>query len=232
MSFMSIRQALPAGVPTDPPANRGERPFPHFVVEFAGTPRAGKTSAMLALRKQLQSKDYQVEIIEEHASIYQSRHHPHFNIWTATKTSSVMLEAMQSTADVVLIDRGLFDALCWMDWYHHSGHLSESEHNVIEEFLCVRPLRQVIHLVLVMTVDPDVALQRELRAPSVGAARGPRTIMNAETLSNLNSSIAATVDRHHTAFALHKLDTTAISQEQVVELVAEAVRRRMPVPVT
>jgi thymidylate kinase len=226
MSFMSTRHALHAVVPMDLP----ERPFPHFVVEFAGTPRAGKTSAMLALQKLLEARHHQVKIIEEHASIYQSRRHPYFNIWTATKTTSVMLEAMQSTADVVLIDRGLFDALCWMDWYHRSGHLSRPEHRVIVEFLCVRPLRQMIHLALVMTVEPAVALQREREAHSAGVARGPRTIMNAKTLCNLNRSIAATVDRHRAEFALLELDTTAINQERVLEMVGKAVRRRMPDP--
>ena len=231
----------PASTPASPygdhsPGASGiEEPEPddgssgRLVIEFAGTPRAGKTSAMHGLSRHLRSLDLRVHLIEERAGSwpFRSRRHPHFSLWTATATSALMLEAVHAEADVVLVDRGLFDSLCWMDWYRRTGDLTEDDHEAIERFLRVAPLRELVHLVFVMTVAPDVALQRELLTRLTGRERGPGTIVNTSTLLELNASIAAAADRHRGAFNLHELDTTATNREQTLETVAGTVHGRV-----
>jgi len=199
------------------------------VAEFAGTPRAGKTSAMHGLNLRLRAGDHRVHLVEERACIspIPASQHPQFNLWTASTTSALILEAMYSEADVVLVDRGLFDSLCWMDWYRRSGQLTRHDHEAIKRFMCVGPLREIISLVLVMKVDPTVALQRERATWAAGAVKGPGRVMNVGTLTDLNISIAETVDRHRSEFGLHELDTTTMDQAQTVDVVAGAVQELM-----
>jgi thymidylate kinase len=213
-------------------SDRGDAPSRRLVVEFAGTPRAGKTSAMRGLALRLEAGGHQVRLVEERAvaSPVPNRQHPHFNLWTATTTSALMLEAMYADADVVLVDRGLFDALCWMEWYLRSGHLTKYDHGAIGKFLRVRALRQLTDVVLVMTVDPDVALKRERATREPEKATVPGTIMNVDTLGELNASIAATVRQHRGEFKLQELDTTGSDQAETLEIVASAVQRLVPVP--
>ncbi|TMC06502.1 MAG: hypothetical protein E6J41_18390 [Chloroflexi bacterium] len=167
-----------------------------------------------------------VQLVRERAGSwpFSARRHPHFNLWTATATSALMIEAMHADVDLVLVDRGLFDALCWMEWYRRLGHLTPHEHRAIGGFLRVGPLRKMIHLVLVMTVEPEVAIQRELatRPPAMGYT--PGTVVNTETLALLNDTIAAVANRHRNEFNLHELDTTAMSPEETLQRVAGAVR--------
>ena len=216
-------------IPVGPDLNGGGPPQRRVVAEFAGTPRAGKTTAIHSLRQRLQARGYKVHLIEERAvkSPVPSSHHPQFNLWTATMTSAMMLEAMydRADADVVLIDRGLFDSLCWMHWYRRSGQLTEREHNAIEKFLCVKPLREVISMVLVMKVDPVVALQRERATWPPGTAKGPGTILNIGTLRELNAAIASTVGQHRHHFPLRELDTTDMGHARAMDTVAEAVQK-------
>jgi hypothetical protein len=145
-------------------------------------------------------------------------------------TSATILGAMYADADIVLVDRGLFDALCWVEWYQRAGCLTRADHRDIGRFLRVRALRQLTDLVLVMTVEPEVALERERATRPQEQAMVPGTIMNVDTLLALNSSIAATVDQHRRDFKLHHVETTTIDLTQTLDAVASAVEGLLTAP--
>src|SRR5215471_3400419 len=88
-----------------------------FFVEFAGTPKAGKTAGMEALDRLLRRNDFRVRMISERAgaSPLRAKHHVFFNISTVSDTISRILESLDRNDHFVFIDRGLFDSLCWLD---------------------------------------------------------------------------------------------------------------------
>jgi hypothetical protein len=139
-----------------------------------------------------------------------------------------MIEAMHAEVDVVLVDKGLFDALCWMDWYRRYDRLAAVDHEAIDRFLRVASLRELVHLVFVMTVEPAVAVQRELASRPDRNGQEPGSVVNVEMLTAVNRSIAAVVDRHRGEFNLREIDTTAMSPEQTLDAVAGAVRSLLP----
>lgn len=220
-----LTEGGPYTTPDPPGARSGDRPPGPIVVEFAGTPRAGKTSAMHSLMRLLQHRHRIVHLVEERAQLspVPSSEHPRFNLWTATTTTSLIIQAMYSEADVVLVDRGLFDSLCWLDWYRNSKRLSHQDADVIDRFLCVAPLRHLTNLVLVMTVDPVVAVRRERATWQQGSPKGTGPIINAGTLTELNDSIAATVSRHSDKFTLQQIDTTHMNPSETVHTIARVV---------
>ncbi len=190
-----------------------------FVIELAGTPRAGKTTAMTALARQLEDVGYRVCTIREHAGTcpVRSKRHPAFDICAACATLSQMLEAQYTDAQVVLVDRGLFDALCWMDWSHRDGGLASADHETIDRFLRLGTLRRLVDLVFVMTVEPAQALERESAA---GQLTGAQPIMNIDTLRAVNRSIAGVAEMCSTEFPLVRLDTTRCDQAETLRWAA------------
>jgi hypothetical protein len=208
----------------EPPSTRPTN-VPSLIVEFAGTPRAGKSTAMCGLVERLRELGLWVVAIDgEPAGPSLPKRHPHFNLWAATATSARMIEVMHTGGDVVLVGKGLFDALCWMEWFRRQDRLTSADHETIERFLRVESLREWVHLVFVMTVDPAVAMQRELDSREDGSGKGPGTVVNNETLYELNEAIAAMVARHRGEFNLMELDTTAMSPEETLDRVADAVQ--------
>src|SRR5215471_4860439 len=170
-------------LPSQPSSDQAvRRPF---VLEFAGTPKAGKTTTVDRLELLLRRNDYRVRVLKESAgaSPLKSKNDPRFNIWTAVTMLGQVLEALDRDDHIVIIDRGVFDALCWMEWFKSAGRIALEEHRDIERFLCLPRLRRLVDLVFVLTVDPATALEREFAGQ---LTRRQGQIMNLTTLRDLN----------------------------------------------
>jgi thymidylate kinase len=219
----TLDSSTPPGTPDFPrgPAADSQK----LVIEFAGTPRAGKTSTMEGLQRRLCDSHLRVHIVEERAGQCRvpTSERLHFNIWTAMSTLAAIIEALHTDADVVLVDRGLFDSLCWLEWCFATDRLKATEHVIIRDFLCVESIRKLIDVVLVMTVEPAVALERERTTRPRGLSRGPGTIMNQATLCELNASIAAAVQMHSMQFQLRQLNTTTLARDEAEHLATKTV---------
>src|SRR5207249_2651594 len=91
------------------------------VIEFAGSPKAGKSSTIAQLYTFLKRCGFKVKIVVERASVcpIRDKKHATFNIWTACTTLAQILESTQDPPqeddpDILILDRGLFDAICWL----------------------------------------------------------------------------------------------------------------------
>jgi len=89
------------------------------VIEFAGLPKAGKTTAVNQLYSFLKRCGFGVKVVVERASVcpIRDKRHATFNIWTAATTLAQLLEYTQDPPrpddpDIVVLDRGLFDSIC------------------------------------------------------------------------------------------------------------------------
>jgi thymidylate kinase len=204
------------------------RPGRPFLIELAGTPRAGKTTAMTALTELLRAQELHVETVTERAveCPMKDKRHPYYNVWTSCRTLELVLEAQDRTPDFVLVDRGLYDAACWMEWYRSTGILTGKEHQAIERFVLLPRWARVIGLVAVMRVDPDVAIERE-RAQS--GAQAPSQIINSDTLGEFNESLRR-VRRRRRDLPLVELDTSRAAPDEVVRSLLRTALDRMRHP--
>jgi thymidylate kinase len=192
-----------------------------FFIELAGTPRAGKTTVLTTLVGMLRDRDLQVETVDESANDcpIPDKCHPAFNVWTFCTTLTRVLAAQHTGTDVVLIDRGIVDAACWMDWYRATGCLTIDEHRAIETFV-VHPLwARTMNLVLVMKADPAVAMQRDGAGE---AGRSPGQIVNLDTLGQFNASVDRVHDRFSRHYPLVSLDTTRMEPAEVLYHLVDA----------
>jgi len=190
-----------------------------FFVEFAGTPKAGKTAGMEALDRLLRRNDFRVRMISERAgaSPLRAKHHVFFNISTVSDTISRILESLDRNDHFVFIDRGLFDSLCWLDWFLTAGRITADEYAAVSGFLRIPRLRRLTDLVFVLTADPETALEREV---SGQLTRRPGGIMNPTTLSQLNRSVSNVRRLYANEFLFVDIDTTHADLSGTLERMA------------
>jgi thymidylate kinase len=178
-----------------------------FIVELAGTPKAGKTSALHVLRSFLKECGYQVHEMRERAADcpIAMKGHFFFNTWTTTTMLASMIESLESEADVVLLDRGVFDALVWLESQNRDHQLSEEEYDAFRKFVLLDRWRSLTDITVVFTVAPETALKREnkdLLIPRKGSIMRPESL---ERYNGVLRDVQASLREH---FTFVNIDTT------------------------
>ena len=108
-----------------------------------------------------------------------------------------LLENVDTTTDIIIADRGLFDALIWFQTQAKRGELSDTELTHIENFLLMDRWKNLFDLVAVLRAKAPTALKRE-NAHRITERNG--SIMNTSMLETLSDGVDDTVDRHKNAF--------------------------------
>ena len=200
------------------------------VFEFAGVPKAGKTTTLNALQAFLNRCGFRVQVVVERASVcpIRDKQDPNFNVWTACTTLAQILEKTQippheDDPHILILDRGLFDSICWLKFMERFKKLRPEEREVIEKFLKIGDWRKRITAVFVMTVNPEQALSREQGLLPVEPEKTP-SIMNPEVLGQMLASTREMVQELKGDFQIFEIDTTGAAKngaQRTAEKVAE-----------
>src|SRR5579864_3561094 len=128
-----------------------------IVIEFAGVPKAGKTSTLNQVQAFLKRCGFRTQIVVERASVcpIKDKKHSNFNVWTACTTLAQILEKTQNPPrpddpHVLILDRGLFDSICWLSLMEHLERIRPEERRIIEDFLKIGDWRKRVSAVFVM----------------------------------------------------------------------------------
>ena len=184
-----------------------------YIVEFAGTPKAGKTTSLHVLHRFLRDCGYQVHVMRERAGDcpVAMKGHFFFNTWTTTTMLASMIESLESEADVLLLDRGVFDAIVWLESQKLDHQLSPEEYEVFRRFVLLDRWRTLTDLTFVLKVAPDTALEREnkdLLIPRTGSIMGPGF------LERYNRVLDKVQDSVRGDFSFFNIDTTTHGSPQ------------------
>ena len=128
-----------------------------FIVEFVGTPEAGKTTSVKMLRRSLEEKGYKVGLVRESAEIV-----PYMfktgcskgNIWMTLKTAQKLYEVR----DIVLVDRGIVDSLSWNYLYAKRGEFSEEKSKCVENFF--EAIGVKTDFIVALTIPTEESIRR------------------------------------------------------------------------
>ena len=178
-----------------------------YIVELAGTPKAGKTTALHVLHRFLKDCGYVVHEMRERAADcpVAMKGHFFFNTWTTTTMLASMIESLESEADVLLLDRGVFDAIVWLESQNLDHQLSAEEYEVFRKFVLLNRWRTLTDLTFVFTVEPETALRREnkdLLITRTGSIMGTRFL---ERYNHVLGKVQASV---RDDFTFVDIDTT------------------------
>ena len=178
-----------------------------FVVEFAGTPKSGKSTSVEAIRHFFRRFGFSVHVLSERAAQcpIPMKGHLFFNTWCATTMLAELLENVDTKTDIIIADRGLFDALIWFQTQAKRGELLEEELNQIENFLLMDRWKNLFNLVAVLHVGAATALKRE-NAHRITGRTG--SIMNTSMLETLSDAVDEAIDLYENKFSnVIRIDT-------------------------
>ncbi len=187
-----------------------------IIVEFCGSPKAGKSSCISALDLFLRRNKYKTKVLTERASVcpINDKFDPFFNIWTATSAISELSEILSNSPkdyDIVFLDRGIFDALCWFTWLLERNAIDKDNYNSLIGFLTMKKWRAAIDLVYVFTAHPKESLKREY---AYLLTRKTGRIMRPKVLDGYNAAISRTIKSFNNKFRkVEKFDTSKVSIE-------------------
>ncbi len=156
-----------------------------FIIEFAGTPKSGKTTTISAVHQFLKRNGVIVRTSQERASVAPliDKGTAFFNTWVTCATLNGIIEALEDEKlDVLILDRGLFDGLVWIDWQEKTHRVSEAEAKEFRSFVLTPRWRGLVDLVFLMHCDAKTSLKREHEKQ---ITRRHGAIMNVATLAQI-----------------------------------------------
>ena len=160
-------------------------------VEFAGTPKSGKSTCIDTISHFFRRTGYKVLAPTEGASkrtpYYLKDNLVSFNAWSATYALTHILEGRFGTDKyhLVIMDRGLFDALAWFELLNQDQKITPSDCSAIQEFLLIGHWRELVDMIFLFRTDPETSLQRENSYKLIDELG---TAMNPNILKKLNGA--------------------------------------------
>lgn len=197
---------------------RATRPRRPIVLEFCGSPKAGKTSAIHSLDIFLRRNSFRTRLITERAAIcpIDNKFDPLFNIWTSCSAICELAEVLageNEDLDIVICDRGIFDALSWFTWLRDHSHLDDLSFANLAGFLTMERFRAAIDLVFVFTATSAKSLEREYANL---LTRKTGSVMNPAVLDSFVAATETASDAYREVFQrIETLDTSDLDQNRV-----------------
>lgn len=208
-------EAIAAEILRQKRSYRSRRPI---VIEFCGTPKAGKSSCISSLVLFLKRNGFKVKVLTERASVcpIDNKFDPNFNVWTACSALAELVYILSNEAkslDVVILDRGVFDAICWFHWQNGRNYLDDHHYEVFREFFFAERWANKIDIVYILGAEPKTALDREYANL---LTRKTGSVMNQRVLSSYNISIKECAELYKDKFRqIKSIKTDNIKQNDV-----------------
>ena len=172
-------------------------------IEFCGSPKSGKSTTINSLSMFFRRNGLKTAVLTERAGVcpIQNKTHPNFNIWTLCSVIADMLEKMEhgkEKIDIIIADRGIFDALCWFNWLNtnpsdKNPYLSNENFKELTTFINSDIWKRNIDLIYVFIVDPKTSIKREYSA-LLTEKRG--SIMREDVLKTYNTSVEQVITKY------------------------------------
>lgn len=189
-----------------------------YIVEFTGTPEAGKTTSILKTISILQSRGYNVGYVRESAEIAPNcipKGSWHSNIWMRCITIAKTLEMAYSTQyDIVICDRGPLDGLFFGYKYLAEGSCTAEEVNHYMSFIDQSRIQPDTLIALYTT--PEEAIKRR---------GGEGRIVTKKWVDEYNSLLIP----FYNELKVNKswIDTTGKSREQVKDILVDLIESKL-----
>lgn len=205
-----------------------------IVIEFAGSPKAGKTTTISSVMTFLKRNGFRTKLITERASVcpVSDKFSPDFNVWTGASSLVGILGSLNSREeqhDIAILDRGIFDALCWFQWQRENGHLDKFQFDLFQDFFLNPYWTTKIDALLIFSVDPNASIEREYRNL---LTRKTGRVMRPTVLQGLKDAIDLSREKYKNHFRnILQVDTTSKQPDavnfEVTSLLLDSLERQI-----
>nr|WP_321482219.1 hypothetical protein [uncultured Cohaesibacter sp.] len=188
-----------------------------LIIEFCGSPRAGKTSCLSSLEIFFARNDISVKIVSEKAAAcpISDKSSPSYNIWNTLQMICEVEEILSQSesSDIILLDRGLFDSLFWSFWHHSAHRMSNEEYQKFNDFITLHGWIRLVQVVFIFKCRPEVSIKREY-SKLLTDQQGK--IVNIENLSKYLDAIENVRSNFSDRFQrIEEIDTSDLEQNDV-----------------
>ena len=145
-----------------------------------------------------------------------------FNTWSASYALAHILESLHDPYEyhLVILDRGLFDALAWFQLLLDGGEITPETCDQVHNFLRIEKWRSVIDAVFLFTVDGATSLERENQYTLIDE---PGRAMNPDFLEDLNNAYSSVRKKYASEFQHFENIDTSNSQDTTPQSTASKV---------
>ena len=156
------------------------------VIEFSGSPKAGKTTTIDIVSHFYRRLGFRVWAPTEGASKRTPYHLKKdlvaFNAWSLNYAISEILLAYHNVddPDLIILDRGPFDSLAWMAVLQEQDKISKDEYDTIRSYATLDKWARMVSKIFIFVCTPEISLGRE-NASKLTTASG--IAMNEEMLA-------------------------------------------------
>lgn len=178
-------------------------------IELAGTPKSGKDSIVQGLRDYFRYID--TNIVETKGGISRSPLKDKMSIealiWSMCDLQQNFLCQRQTEAKYMLLNRGFFDRLIWIEQYLKLGILDEKTATKYTECWLEFALDRMSTTVFLLITAPATAIERD---PRIISGESTQTVMNQESLRSFNASCLEAYRKYQNFFqAVYIIDETS-----------------------
>lgn len=176
-----------------------------FVIELTGTPRSGKTTTIRNLTEFFKKASFKVVVVEEltTSEYYKKLILPQkgsmslgeYNLLILEESYKKLMEAINSDADIVLIDRGINDRLVWNYLRLLTGDIDAKKYRqVTKKFISIS--KKYIDALFVLKTDSQIAVSRDYL---FSLCLETRRFNNMSNINRFNGALDAITDVHEEA---------------------------------
>lgn len=135
-----------------------------LIVEFTGTPEAGKTSSIELVRSMLEKQNIKFKIISEAAGRvydYLPKDTKHYGIWVILTIAKELIEAINENVDVIIVDRGLLDRMFWNIYSSRKKDITIHQKISRDELIINPNMPYKSDLLVVLTIPTEESIKRK-----------------------------------------------------------------------
>ncbi|OGN10610.1 MAG: hypothetical protein A3J46_05375 [Candidatus Yanofskybacteria bacterium RIFCSPHIGHO2_02_FULL_41_11] len=187
-----------------------------FVFEFNGPPHSGKTTTIIELDKFLRRQGFRVLRPQESGEAIRhiDRSVPVYNIRTGLYTLTHLLDHVHDHSyDVIIYDRGIFDAYCWMSYWEEKGKITKKQMDIVQNFFFLDLWLKEIDRAYFMVCDSQKARKRELDT-SLSKKLDTKNIETVKLYRKTYDNLSKTFPQ------LKLIDTSNLNKKEVAEKIA------------
>ena len=182
-----------------------------YVIEFTGTPRTGKTTIIHILEEFFKKGGFTVKIVDEFTTskYYKEEIYPNIkdksvlyrNTLIPTYVKENIENAIKEYADIIIVDRGLYDRLIWIYRAKEREEITLTDYNnYVKEHL--DDINVLEDIVISTYTDSTSAIKRDYKAH---LSLEPRTFLNKKNIDEYNNAFNNTLDMINN---IYSFDTT------------------------